>query len=197
MFSFDLSASYRKRNLNVKRDNSLRKLSSWDVKKDPKGTKKTQMVIEPAREKAAPSEEKKKKKKVKLVKKRKISILRSSPRFRDGTFRDSSPESTSVPASSADLRSPRRAPTIPGLELSPPPPADTPNSMRRRRRSGRGRQHQLRCRNRGCANTERTFSTERARERHENESCSMRIQVYKSHMKRLSKCKSYSAFVLI
>ena len=192
------SASYRKRNLNVKRDNSLRKLSSWDVKKDPKGTKKTQMVIEPAREKAAPSEEKKKKKKVKVVKKRKISILRSSPpRFGDGTFRDSSPESTSVPASSADLRSPRRAPTIPGLELSPPPPADTPNSMRRRRRSGRGRQHQLRCRNRGCANTERTFSTERARERHENESCSMRIQVCKSHMKRLSKCKSYSAFVLI
>ena len=178
MFSFDLSASYRKRNLNVKRDNSLRKLSSWDVKKDSKGTKKTQMVIEPAREKAAPSEEKKKKKKVKVVKKRKISILRSSPtRFRDGTFRDSSPESTSVPASSADLRSPRRAPTIPGLELSPQPPADTPNSMRRRRRSGRGRQHQLRCRNRGCANTERTFSTERARERHENESCSMRIQV--------------------
>ena len=175
------NASFRKRNLKVKRDNSLRKMSSWTVKTDPKGTKKIQMVIksQSAPVKVTPSEDKKKKK---GVKKRKISLLRSSPpRFQGLTSREPSPDDTSVLASSADLRSPRRAPRVAGLDLSPPPPADTPNSMRRRRRSGRGRARgrQLRCRNRGCANTERTFSNERARERHEQESCSMRIQVCK------------------
>ena len=170
-------ASFRKRNPKVKRSNSLRKVSSWTVKTDPKGTKKPQTIPQPkcAPKKAAPSDEKKK---VKREKKRKISLLRSSPTRPGGRrSRESSPDDALGPASSADLRSPRRAPRVPGLDISPQPPADTPNSMRRRRRSGRGRQRQLRCRNRGCANTERTFSSERARERHEQETCSTRLQV--------------------
>lgn len=174
------NASFRKSHLKVKRDNSLRKLSNWTVKKDQKGTRKPQPVMIESKvvpKKAAPSEEKKKKKKTR-VKQRKVSILRSSPpRRRRGSSSDDATDPATDPASSADLRSPRRAPRVPGLDVSPPPPADTPNSMRRRRRSGRGRQRQLRCRNRGCANTERTFSTERARDRHEQESCSVRIQV--------------------
>lgn len=160
----------------MKRSNSLRKVSSWQVKTDPKGTKKPQTVPQPMRapKKASHSDVKKE---VKRKRRRKISILRSSPpRPRGQSSRESSPGAPGL-ASSADLQSPRRAPRIPGLDLhlSPPPPADTPNSMRRRRRSGRGRQ--LRCRNRGCANTEVTFSTVRARDRHEQETCSTRIQV--------------------
>ena len=153
-------------------------MSSWTVKLDPKGTKKIQFVKEPkvVPKKTAPPEKKKK-----MFKQRKISILRSSPpRPRDRRGRGSSSDDALdlEPVASADLRSPaRRAPTVPGLDLSPLPPADTPNSMRRRRQSGRGRGRQLRCRNRGCANTERTFSSDRARERHEQEGCSMRIQV--------------------
>ena len=173
------NVSFRKGNLKVRRSNSLRKLSSWQVKTDPKGTKKPQTVPQPTLvpKKAAHSDDKKE---VKRKKKRKISILRSSPpRPRGRRSRESSPDVSLEPASSADLQSLRRAPRVPGLDVyvSPPPPADTPNSMRRRRRSGRGRQRQLRCRNRGCSNTERTFSTERARDRHEQETCSTRIQV--------------------
>ena len=167
------NVSFRKKNLKVKRSNFLRKVSSWPVKTDPKGTKKSNPVSESKCDpkKAVPNEEKKKKK-VKRQKKRKISLLRSSPpRPRIQISRESSSDDALGSASSADLRSPRRAPRVPGLDVSPQPPADTPNSMRRRRRSGRGRQRQLRCRNRGCANTER------ARDRHEQETCSMRIQV--------------------
>lgn len=165
--------------MTVKRDNSLRKMSSWKVKQDKKGTKKTQLVFEPKSvptKKATPSESKKKDERKKKRRKRKPSLLRSSPpRPRGG--RGSSSDDASELASSADLRSPaRRAPRVPGLDVSPPPPVDTPNTMmRRRRESGRGRQ--LRCRNRGCANPERTFSSDRARERHEQGRCSMRIQV--------------------
>ena len=150
----------------VKRDNSLRKMSSWKVKQDKKGTKKTQLVFEPKSvptKKATPSESKKKDERKKKRRKRKPSLLRSSPpRPRGG--RGSSSDDASELASSADLRSPaRRAPRVPGLDVSPPPPVDTPNTMmRRRRESGRGRQ--LRCRNRGCANPERTFSSDRARD---------------------------------
>ena len=164
----------------MKRDNSLRKMASWAVQKDPKGTKKPQHCIESkiVPKKIAPSEEKKKKRKNKQ-KQRKVSLLRSSPsRPRSQRCSGSSSDDAAEMGSSADLRSPRpRAPVVPGLDLSPLPPVDTPNSMRRRRLSGRGRPRQLRCRNRGCANPERTFSSERARERHEQESCSMRIQV--------------------
>ena len=45
--------------MTVKRDNSLRKMSSWKVKQDKKGTKKTQLVFEPKSvptKKATPSE---------------------------------------------------------------------------------------------------------------------------------------------
>lgn len=172
------NASFRKRSLKVNRDNSLRKMSSWTVQKDPKGTRKPQHLIEKKviPKKVAPSEKKKKKR---VKKQRKVSLLRSSP-SRPRSFSGFSSDDAAEMASSADLHSPRsrpRAPVVPGLDVSPPPPVDTPNSMRRRRISGRGRPRQLRCRNRGCANTERTFSSERARERHEQESCSMRIQV--------------------
>ena len=166
----------------MKRDNSLRKMSSWTVKKDPKGTKKPQHLIESKvfPKMIAPYEEKKKKRN----KQRKVSLLRASP-SRPGSQRcsGSSSDDAAEMGSSSALRSPRpRAPVVPGLlDVSPPPPVDTPNSMRRKRLSGRGRPRQLRCRNRGCANTERTFSSERARERHEQESCSMRIQVMKTN----------------
>lgn len=171
------NATFMKKSLKVKRSNSLRKMSSWPLKTDPKGTKKPQTVSQPkcAPRIASHSEEKKA---VKKVEKRGISLLRSSPpRPRGQRSRESSPNDAPGPASSADLQSPRRAPRIPGLDVSPQPPTETPESMRRRRRSGRGRQRLLRCRNRGCANTERTFSSERARQRHEQETCSMRIQV--------------------
>ena len=155
---------------------------SWSVKLDPKGTKKPQPAVIPNPIPKKPAVPEKKKKK---MKKRKVSLLRSSPsggrdRF-SREYRDSS-DDNSEPASSADLRSPRRAPRVPGLNVSPPPPADTPNRMRQRRRSGRapGRGRQLRCRNRGCADTDRTFSSDRARERHEQERCSVRIQVKKN-----------------
>lgn len=162
----------------IKRDNSLRKLFTWPVKCDPKGTKKTQPVVvpKPASKKQAVPEKNDKKKRRKQ--KRKVSLLRSSPSGGRGS-RDSS-DDNSDQAFSADLRSPpRRAPRVPGLNLSPQPPSDTPNRMRQRRRSGRGpgRGRQLRCRNRGCADSAQTFSSDRARERHEQERCSVRIQV--------------------
>ena len=48
------NACFSKRNVTVKRDNSLRKMSSWKVKQDKKGTKKTQLVFEP-QPKSAPT----------------------------------------------------------------------------------------------------------------------------------------------
>ena len=172
---------------NIKRDNSLRKMFSWPVKFDPKGTKKTQPVVTPKPAPKKPVVPDKNEKKKRGKKKRKVSLLRSSPSGGRGS-RDSSNDNFDQ-ASSEDLRSPpRRAPTIPGLNLSPLPPADTPNRMRQRRRSGRAprRGRQLRCRNRGCADSEQTFSSDRARERHEQERCSVRIQVKNNkyfHMK--------------
>lgn len=165
----------------IKRDNSLLKMFSWPVKHDPKGTKKPQPVVVPlpmTKKPALPEKKEKKKRKRKIHQRRKASLLRSSPSGGRGRgFRDSSDDNCDQ-ATSADLRSPRRrAPRVPGLDVSPPPPADTPNRMRQRRRSGRGRGRQLRCRNRGCADSEQTFSSDRARERHEQERCSVRIQV--------------------
>lgn len=156
---------------------------SWPVKSDPKGTKKPQpaVVSNPIQKKqAVPEKKEMKEKKVKKHLKRNVSLLRSSPSGGRGRGSRDSSDDNSEPATSADLRSPRRrAPRVPGLDVSPPPPADTPNRMRQRRRSGRapGRGRQLRCRNRGCADSDRTFSSDRARERHEQERCSVRIQV--------------------
>ena len=166
-------------NPNIKRDNSLRKMFTWPVKLDPKGTKKTQLVVVPKPAPKKPAVPEKTEKKKRRKKKRKLSVLRSSSGGRGRGSRDSS-DDNSDQAFSADLRSPpRRAPRVPGLNLSPQPPADTPNRMRQRRRSGRapGRGRQLRCRNRGCADSAQTFSSDRARERHEQERCSVRIQV--------------------
>lgn len=172
-------AFFRKRNLKVKRDNSLRKMSSWTVLKDPKGTKKTEVRIE-----RAPSPEKivVKRPKIRIWrKKRKVSQLRSSPSRPRGDSGSSDDGAGAAAASSANLRSPRRrAPRVPGLNelLSPQPPADTPTRMRARRRSGRpSGQSQLRCRNAGCPDSAVTFSTEGSRRRHEQRSCIRRVQV--------------------
>ena len=167
-------------NPNIKRDNSLRKMFTWPVKFDPKGTKKTQPVVVPKPAPKKPAVPEKTEKKKRRKKKRKVSLLRSSPSGGRGRGSRDSSDDNSDQAFSADLRSPpRRAPRVPGLNLSPQPPADTPNRMRQRRRSGRapGRGRQLRCRNRGCADSAQTFSSDRARERHEQERCSVRIQV--------------------
>ena len=110
--------------------------------------------------------------------KRKVSQLRSSPsRPRGSGSSDDGP-------ASADLRSPpRRAPVVPGLDVSPPPPADTPNRMRARRRSGRpAGQGQLRCPNPRCLDSALTFSTEGNRLRHEQDTCSSRIQVMNNNV---------------
>ncbi len=151
-------------------------ISNWQVFKDPKGTLKTEVKIQ-----RAPSPEKisvpKKKKSIRR-KKRKVSQLRSSP---SRPMRDSGSSDDGAAASSAaDLRSPRRrAPVVPGLGISPPPPADTPNRMRARRRAGRPTgQGQLRCRNPGCPDSAVTFSTEGSRQRHELNTCTSRIQVF-------------------
>ena len=169
----------RKRTLKVKRDNSLRKMSSWTVPKDPKGTKKTEVRIE-----RMPSPEKivVKRQKIRMLrKKRKVSQLRSSPSRPRGDSGSSDDGSEAAATPSADLRSPRRrAPTVAGLNVlvSPQPPADTPNRMRARRRSGRpSGQTQLRCRNAGCPDSAVTFSSEGSRRRHEQNSCSRRVQV--------------------
>ena len=161
-------------------DGSSNGISNWNVFKDPKGTKKIEVKIE----RPAPRMDvmdKKPKKKLRIRKKREVSLLRSSPSRPRRDSGDSSDDgSRPGPASSAaDLRSPRRrAPTVPGLNVSPPPPSDTPNRMRQRRRSGRPLgQRQLRCRNLGCPDTGVTFSTEGNRRRHEQETCSTRVQV--------------------
>ena len=67
---------------NIKRDNTLRKMFSWTVRADPKGTKKPQPVVVPKTipEKLDVPEQKKEKKKRKKRKVRKVSQLRSSPR---------------------------------------------------------------------------------------------------------------------
>ena len=116
-------------------------------------------------------------KKRKSKKARRISLLRSSPPRPGGrgASADGSDDDWDLPDPSADLRSPtRRAPTVPGLGLSPQPPADTPNRMRQRRRSAQ----QLRCRNAGCPEVSQTFSSIVHRRRHEEERCLARIQVY-------------------
>ena len=165
-------------------DKASRKLFAWSVNNDPKGTIKTQMVYEKkpvliAKSSAANRLERKTKKKKKA---RKISVLRSSPPANRGGVGNGSDDDLDL-ASSADLRSPtRRAPTVPGLGVSPPPPADTPNRMLQRRRSaqGRGRSasgYQLRCRNNGCPEANLVFSSIFHRRRHEQERCLAGIPV--------------------
>ena len=156
-------------------------MSNWTVFKDPKGTKKVEVKIE-RQSGPAPLEDimdKHPKKRLRRRKKRKVSQLRSSPTRPRRYSGDSSDDGSAPAASAADLRSPRRrAPTVPGLNVSPPPPSDTPNRMRERRRSGRpSGQRQLRCRNPGCPDTRVTFSTEANRRRHEQDTCSRRVQV--------------------
>lgn len=171
-------------------DGSSNGISNWNVFKDPKGTKKFEVKIESP---APPDDvmDKNPKKKLRRRKKRKVSQLRSSPSRPRRDSGDSSDDGSGpVPSSSAaDLRSPRRrAPTVPGLNVSPPPPSDTPNRMRERRRSGRpSGQRQLRCRNVGCPDTGVTFSTDSNRRRHEQETCSRRVQVL---IKSVSYCCS-------
>ena len=152
-------------------DTETRQLYSWPVRKDPKGTKKIQMVYEA--KPVSASVEKPLGNKKKRQKKRRRSVLRSSPPRPRGS-RDDSDDDWDLAASTADLRSPtRRAPTVPGLGVSPPPPTDTPNRMRERRRSA-----QLRCRNAGCPEASQTFSSIIHRRRHEENRCLVRIQVY-------------------
>ena len=149
-------------------DAETRKLYSWPVYRDPKGTKKIQMVYEkPAAVSVEKPQANKRVKKRKSKKSGNISVLRGSA--------DGSDDDWDLPDPSATLRSPaRRAPTVPGLGLSPQPPADTPNRMRQRRRSAQ----QLRCRNAGCPEVSQTFSSIIHRRRHEEERCLARIQVY-------------------
>ena len=107
---------------------------------------------------------------------RRLSVLRSSPPRRGsrGGSADGSDDDWEL-TSTADLRSPpRRAPTIPNLGVSPPPPSDTPNRMRQRRRSA---QNLLRCRNTGCPEANLTFSTLMNRRRHEEKRCLTLIPV--------------------
>ena len=163
-------------------DKATRKLFSWAVQNDPKGTIKTQMVYEVTKvEKTSDIKKAKVQKKRKKSKRtRDISVLRSSPPSgRGGTGADSD-DDWDLPDPSADLRSPiRRAPTVPGLGLSPQPPADTPNRMLQRRRSAQGRAsgYQLRCRNAGCPETSLTFSSVATRRRHEESRCLSGIPV--------------------
>ena len=159
-------------------DTGTRRLFSWPVHNDTKGTKKIQMVYEvkslPALVQKPLGNKKKKQKK------RRRSVLRSSPPRPRGS-RDDSDDDWDQAASTTDLRSPtRRAPTVPGLGISPQPPADTPNRMRQRRRSA-----QLRCRNAGCPESSQTFSSLVHRRRHEEERCLARTQVYSSVLKLL------------
>lgn len=185
MLYFRVSKSKSK---NAVPDKATRQLFAWSVHNDPKGTIKTQMVYEKkpvliAKSSAANRLEKKTKKKKKA---RKISFLRSSPPApanRGGVGNGSDDDLDQ--ASSADLRSPNRrgrAPTVPGLGVSPPPPADTPNRMLQRRRSaqGQGRSasgYQLRCRNNGCPEANLVFSSIFNRRRHEQERCLAGIPV--------------------
>ena len=122
MCHFRVSKSKSK---NAVPDKATRQLFAWSVHNDPKGTIKTQMVYEKkpvliAKSSAANRLERKTKKKKKA---RKISVLRSSPPANRGGVGNGSDDDLDQ-ASSADLRSPNRrgrAPTVPGLGVSPPP----------------------------------------------------------------------------
>ena len=166
-------------------DPAFRKCFTWNTKKDPKGLKKVNIlpVIEntSAKTQAAKVDHSKKTRR----RKRKISILRSSPSrpSRGGRGRGASPRSPQTAAPSQLLSPARRAPRAPGLSLalasgspaaaSPTSASDTPT----RRRAGR-RRNLLRCRNRnrGCTDNV-TFTTEDARNQHERYTCRALNQV--------------------
>ena len=165
-------------------DKATRKLFSWPVHNDPKGTIKTQMVYKVTEVEKTSDIKKVQKKRKKFKRTRDISVLRSSPPRPSGRGCSGadSDDDWDLPDPSADLRSPiRRAPTVPGLGLSPQPPADTPNRMLERRRAaqGRARGGQLRCRNAGCPETNLTFSSVATRRRHEESRCLSGIPVKK------------------
>ena len=170
-------------------DPAFMKYFKWEVRKDPKGLKKVQVLPDlktnvnlPSTHSVRLPEKRKNQERV-----RKLSVLRSSPSRPRGGRRGRgrgavSSSQQSASASDRDLQSPpRRAPTVPGLNLSSvsvspaagSPDADTPARRRARRRRGL-----LRCRNRnrGCTDNV-TFITEDARNYHERFTCRALSQV--------------------
>ena len=166
------------------------KLFNWGVKTDPKGLKKVQTL--PVQQLSSvnlpPTNLLNRTKKRKSPKReRKLSLLRSSPprpsRGRGGRGRRAVSGSQQS-ASSSDLRSPaRRAPRVPGLNLSsssvsPAAAAASPSADTPGRRRARRRRNLLRCRNRNRGCTENvTFTTEESRNRHERYTCRAVSQV--------------------
>ena len=169
-------------------DPTFMKYFKWQVRKDAKGLKKVQVLPDQKLTNVSlPSTNS-----VNLPKKREnqervrsLSVLRSSPSRprRGGRGRGSvsgSPQSAA--ASNRDLQSPpRRAPTVPGLNLSTlsvSPVAASPNADTPARRRARRRRYLLRCRNRnrGCTDNV-TFTTEDARNQHERFTCRALSQV--------------------
>lgn len=162
-------------------DPAFRKCFSWNTKKDPKGLIKVHILpvikITSAKLPAAKLDGLSKKPR---RRKRKISVLRSSPsRPSRGRGASSSPPQT---AAASHLRSPpRRAPRVPGLSLtlaSLSPAAASPTSDTPTRRRANRRRGLLRCRNRnrGCTDNV-TFTTEDARNQHERYTCRALSQV--------------------
>ena len=163
------------------------KYFKWDVRKDPKGLKKVQVLPDrnlinvnlPSTNTVHIPKKRKKQERV-----RKLSVLRSSPpgpgRGRRGRGRGAAPGSPQSPAAPSDLRSPpRRAPTVPGLAAAlASPAAASPNADTPGRRRARRRRALLRCRNRnrGCTDNV-TFTTEDARNQHERYTCRALSQV--------------------